>query len=372
MTFQKVQKSLDKTPVKISLVLTAIIFAASFAVDAGGRPFAQPLLIAKQGSFEVGGAVIGSGATATSCDHGHVEYEIPAKARQTPLFLWHSSSAAVWQRRWDGGEGYQSIFLRRGFPVYLWDGPRVGRANYGCASYTFTPQPGRDEQSFSAWRLGPSFMKFYPGVQFPINDSFAWDQAVRARYDEFDTVFNARLEADAAAKALDRIGPTVLITNSAGGFRAMLTALKSTNVAGLVAYETPGFIYPLGEGQAPGAGPFGPVSVPREEFDRLTRFPIQLVYGDYLDKAPQWSRAYQRAKEWVAIVNAHGGHAEVVHLPDRGLHGNTHIAFADLNNVAVADLLSEFLHRNGLDKSLAPPERRPVPHHAKRRRANQQ
>jgi len=369
MTLQKLQRFLDKAPLKISVALTAIFFAAPFAVDASARPSAQPLLIAKQGSFEVGGAVTGSGATATSCDHGHVEYEIPAKARQTPLFLWHSSSAAVWQRRWDGGEGYQSIFLRRGFPVYLWDGPRVGRANYGCASYTFTPQPGRDEQSFSAWRLGPSFMKFYPGVQFPTNDQFAWDQAVRARYDEFDTVFNARLEADAAAKALDRIGPSVLITNSAGGFRAMLTALKSTNVAGLVAYETPGFIFPQGEGPAAGTGPFGPVSVPREEFDRLTRFPIQLVYGDYLDKAPQWNRAYQRAKEWVAIVNAHGGHAELVHLPDRGLHGNTHIAFADLNNEAVADLLSEFLHRNGLDRTHTRLGRRPVPHDAKRQTA---
>lgn len=90
--------------------------------------------------------------------------------------------------------------------------------------------------------------------------------------------------------------------------------------------------------------------MPHSQFDKLTRFPIQLIYGDYLDKAPQWARAYDRAKEWAAIVNAHGGHAAVLHLPDRGLRGNTHIAFADLNNVAVADLLSEFLHRHGLDK----------------------
>ena len=29
---------------------------------------------------------------------------------------------------------------------------------------------------------------------------------------------------------------------------------------------------------------------------------------------------------------------------------NTHIPFADMNNVAVADLLSKFLSENGLDK----------------------
>jgi hypothetical protein len=37
-------------------------------------------------------------------------------------------------------------------------------------------------------------------------------------------------------------------------------------------------------------------------------------------------------------------------LADAGLKGNTHIPFADMNNGAVADLLSKFLAENGLDK----------------------
>ena len=43
---------------------------------------------------------------------------------------------------------------------------------------------------------------------------------MRARYDEFDVIANARLEAAAAAKALERVGPSVLVTSSAGGMRA--------------------------------------------------------------------------------------------------------------------------------------------------------
>jgi hypothetical protein len=35
-------------------------------------------------------------------------------------------------------------------------------------------------------------------------------------------------------------------------------------------------------------------------------------------------------------------------LPEVGLTGNTHLPFADLNNVAVADLLSKFLEDRGL------------------------
>ena len=38
-------------------------------------------------------------------------------------------------------------------------------------------------------------------------------------------------------------------------------------------------------------------------------------------------------------VNKYGGKAQVLMLPEAGLKGNTHIPFADMNNVAVADLL---------------------------------
>lgn len=319
------------------------------AVEARRAQPRAPLTLLREGSFEAGGRVIGNGDQTLSCDHGHVEYQIPANSRSLPLLLWHSSSAAVWDRRWDGGEGFQSIFLRRGFPIYIWDGPRVGRANYGCVDYTYKARIGQDQANWTAWRLGPRAGVFFPGVQFPTGDAAAWQQATRARYDEFDTVANAQLESDAAAKALDRIGRSVLVTNSAGGMRALLTALKTDKVAAIVAYENPGFVFPDGEGPQDPPGPFGPIHVPAADFAKLTRFPIQLVWGDNIDKSPIWTRFYKQAEEFVRIVNAHGGKAEILRLPDKGLHGNTHIAFADLNNVAVADLLSAFLRRNGLD-----------------------
>jgi len=56
------------------------------------------------------------------------------------------------------------------------------------------------------------------------------------------------------------------------------------------------------------------------------------------------------SKKFADIVNAHGGHAEVLMLPSVGVKGNTHLAFADLNNVEVADQLSLFLKRNRLDQ----------------------
>jgi hypothetical protein len=340
----------------ISGLLAAIVFVciADVGTAAAQQP-ESPIVLARQGAFEVGGKVLSGEKGTLSCDHGYVEYQIPVKARAVALFMWHSSSTKVWQSRWDGGEGYQSIFLRRDFPVYLWDGPRVGRANWGCESQTYTPETGRDQQNFVAWRFGTKYPEWFPGVQFPTNDPKAWEQATRARYDEFDTVKNAQLETDASAQAIDRIGPSVLVTNSAGGWRALLTALKtkSDNVKAIVAYENPGFVFPEGQGPQLEPGPFGPVYVPMSEFKKLTRFPIQFVWGDNVDKSPAWTKHLENCKKFVELINANGGQAEILMLPSEGLTGNTHIPFADLNNVAVADLLSAFLQRHKLDLHVA-------------------
>lgn len=347
---------------KHSISLTSLAFVGAVAT-LGNAAFAQtarapapsPIVLDSMGAFEVGGKVISNPSDANqtlSCDHGYVEYFIPAKKRKVGLIMWHSSSTKVWENRWDGGEGYKSIFLRQRYPVYLWDGPRVGRANWSCEPINYKPDYF-DQRNFFAWRFGPSFLNWNPGLQFPTGDAEAWNQATRARYDEFDTLSNALMQAEAGGQAIDKIGPVVALTNSAGGWRAMLSALnaKSDNMKGIVAYETPGFVFPEGEGPAPAPNaPFGPHSVPLSEFMKLTRFPMQMVFGDFTAGHPTWSNASRNAKTFCEIVNRHGGDCEVLHLPDAGLRGNTHIPFADLNNEAVAKELSRWLQRKGLDK----------------------
>src|SRR5690606_11439120 len=194
-----------------ALIVAAL---ALLADPCGAQSDDSGIVIAEMGAFAVGGTVLGDPASSSlSCDHGVVEYQIPARARGVNLWMWHSASAVAWQRRWDGGEGFQSIFLRRGFPVYLWDGPRVGRANWGCGSSDYSAEIGRDQRNFVAWRFGPYFPEWFDNVQFPKDDPEAWNQAARARYQEFDSIANARLQASAAAKLADRIGPTVALTN---------------------------------------------------------------------------------------------------------------------------------------------------------------
>jgi hypothetical protein len=55
------------------------------------------------------------------------------------------------------------------------------------------------------------------------------------------------------------------------------------------------------------------------------------------------------AQLWVNTINAYGGNAQVIHLPDIGIHGNTHFPFSDLNSDQIASLLSQWLQENHLD-----------------------
>ena len=339
--------------------MKSVLACGALAVLATGYVTAQaqrqeasaPIMIQKQGSFAAGGTILGDpNGRSLHCDHGYVDYQIPVNPRRVNLVMWHSAAATAFLNRWDGGEGYQSIFLRRGYPVYIWDGPQIGRANWGCTEHAYKPGIGRDQGNFTAWRFGVKYPEWFEGVQFPKDNAEAWNQASRGRYLEFDTIENAQMQSDAAAKLMDRIGPSVAITNSAGGMRAILTAMKTNNMAAIVMYENVGYIYPQGEGPGVPQTGFGPIEVPLDEFKKLTKVPMQMVWGDNVDKSASYSNSYKMSLLFAEKVNKYGGKAQVLRLPDAGLHGNTHLPFADMNNVAVADLLSKYLAENGLDK----------------------
>ena len=350
------------------LLAAMLVMAAVGALPAQEQQ--APIALERSGGFVAGGKVIanpGDPAQHHSCDHGYVEYFLPANPRRTSLVMWHSSSAQVWQNRWDGGEGYKDLFLRRGYPVYLWDGPRVGRASWSCETVTHVPA-FRDERNFTAWNFGPSFGNWWPGVQFPVNDRQSWLDATAARYEEFDVLKNILIETDAAAVAADsgRLGDRIVyLTNSAAGLRAMVTATKATkdNIAAIVAYENMAYLFPIGDPESPplctnaDACGMGPMGVTQQEFRKLARLKgIQFVWGDHRSgpDAPA-AATVELSRLCAKLINKYGGRAEVVMLAeDAGLKGSTHIPFADLHNQKVAALLETFLAEKGLDGYATP------------------
>jgi len=104
------------------------------------------------------------------------------------------------------------------------------------------------------------------------------------------------------------------------------------------------------------AGTLSPEAVPASDFQKLTRIPIIIYYGDNIPTEPtqrrgedNWRVRLAMAKIWVDAINRHGGDAQLVHLPEHGIRGNTHFLMSDLNNVEIANIVSEFLQAKHLD-----------------------
>lgn len=351
-----------------------LVVAASMS-GCGGPEETEALVIVKQGNRPFGGVLVGDPASRSfACDHGYVDWQIPPEPRELPLLFVHASSKKTWETAFDGQrDGFIPIFLRRGFSIYTTDLPRTGQAGQGCAPSSYDPdQEWSIQTSFTSWRYGQwlpgeTEPTFYPGVQFPTDDPDVLDEFFRIQTPEYNGAENERVETDALAVLLEEIGPSILLTHSSTGIRGWITATKTDNVAAIVSYEPGDFLYPEGELPPPipmaGGGEQTPGrEIPIEDFLKLTRFPIQIVWGDYIPTEIDPShvgplatldfrrRNVIRAQLMVEAINRHGGDAENLVLPDIGIFGNTHFPMLDLNNVEIADLLSAFLAEKGLDR----------------------
>lgn len=76
-------------------------------------------------------------------DHLYAFYQVPQDPKTQPIVMLHGAyqSARSWETTPDGREGFQNIFLRRRFPVYLVDQPRRGRAGNSTVATTIEPTP---------------------------------------------------------------------------------------------------------------------------------------------------------------------------------------------------------------------------------------
>ncbi len=348
-------------------VLVAVMVPLMSMEARSGEP--APLVIQGQGSFAVGGKVITNAGTFDPYkptpegqtfhgDHAYVFYQVPVKARKLPLVFWHGTGqfSKTWETTPDGREGYQNIFLRRGFAVYLIDQPR--RGNAGRSTLPITIQPTPDEQEwFDLFRIG-IWPNYFPGVQFS-REPEALNQYFRQMTPNTGP-FDLEVISDAVAALFNKIGSGILVTHSQGGGPGWRTAIKSGNVRAIVSYE-PGsnFVFPAGEvppSMPSSGGRLEALGVPLSEFMLLTKVPIIIFYGDNIPEKPtanpgqdQWRVRLAMARLWKDAVNRRGGDVTVVHLPEIGIRGNTHFPFSDLNNLDIADLLYRFLEKKGLN-----------------------
>ena len=361
----------------LALTLSAGILTAT-NVDA-----AKPIVLETQGSYAIGGKTIKhdgifseenflapEGQLAYG-DHAYVFYQIPVNAHKYPIIFQHggAQSKRTWESTVDGREGFQNIFLRKGYGVYLVDQPRIGEAGLSTeAASDANPWAGNplyaDKTLFILSRIGTfdgDTPKVFDNAAFP-KDAESINQFQRS-WTNYTGELDNDLNADALAKLFDKTGPAILFGHSMGCTVCWRTVFRTDNVKAIVAFEPGGtpFVFPEGEVPAAEKGKFAPLgastmAVPLEDFMKLTKIPIVLYYGDNIDLnsnhtgSSKWGSELDMAKKFVAAINRHGGDATLVELPKVGLKGNTHFLIGDKNNIQLADLVEKWLKSKGLDK----------------------
>lgn len=121
-------------------LLAALVL--SLALTASAEAFHNPVMLADQGSFTAGGTVVTAPGTLDNSkpldpsgqtlhgDHAYVFYQKPVKAKKNAIVFLHGAgqSGKTWETTPDGRDGFQNIFLEKGYATYVVDQPRRGRA----------------------------------------------------------------------------------------------------------------------------------------------------------------------------------------------------------------------------------------------------
>lgn len=367
---------------KIRNAILALTLSAGILTGTGVDA-AKPITLESQGSYAVGGSTVQHAGTFSTKnflspdgqkaygDHAYVFYQIPVNAKKLPLVFQHggAQSKRTWESTVDGREGFQNIFLRKGYGVYLIDQPRIGEAGLSTqAAGDANPWAGNplyaDKTLFMLSRVG-----LFDGDTPKVFDNAAFpkDEESINQFQRSWTCYTGELDndvnADALAALFEKIGDGILVTHSMGGTIGWRTPFRTDKVKAIVAFEPGGtpFLFPEGEFPEAEKATFpllgaSAQAVPLEDFMKLTKIPIVLYYGDNIQKSSElvgpdkWYTELDMAKKFVAAVNRHGGDATLVELPKIGIKGNTHFLMGDLNNEELANLTADWLKSKGLDK----------------------
>lgn len=290
-----------------------------------------------------------------------VEWEVlDPQTPRPPLVLVHGGGGqgTDWLGTIDGRPGWARYFVEAGYPVYVVDRVGHGRSPYhpavigdmgGAFPYEaavglFAPPDRADQQTQWVWGREPGdegFDQLVAGFG-PLPEDLGYSQ---------------QLDADRLARLLDRIGPAVLVTHSAGGPVGWVTADRRPElVTAIVALE------PLGPEfvDFPGMGTLHwgltaapitfdpPLNTPEEvrRADPSQRRIPALEGKDVVVVAGGASVFADFAPEVVETLNHAGANAEYLYLPDHGVHGNGHAVQLEPNAEESVRPVLEWLHEH--------------------------
>ncbi len=271
----------------------------------------------------------------------YVQYMIPKDQKgKYPFLMWHGGglTGVTWESKPDGNPGWMQYFLKKGHAVYVSDAVERGRASWARYPEIFATEPffRTKKEAWELFRIGPSDSydpdpakrKVIPGERFPVS---AFDQFCKQFVPRWAT--NDAPTQAAYNSLVQKIGSCVVMVHSQGGNFGFNAALASPEkVKAVIAIEPSG---------APKPGP---------ELEKLKDIPILIVWGDNLEKQDFWKRVVPNLKAFADDVRAKGGKVEWIDLPKIGIEGNTHMMMMDTNSDQIAQVIQDWMAKNGLMK----------------------
>lgn len=266
----------------------------------------------------------------------YVQYFLPQnKKGKLPLLMWHGGglTGVTYESKPDGGDGWMQFFLRRGWDLYVSDAVERGRSGWtntfkGDAIFLPFGDPWvrfRIGEKPEDWNPDPALRKTYPGTQFPVE---AYDQFMKQNVPRWLTTDDQIVAAYIAL--VDKVCPCVVLVHSqSGSFGFKVAEARPDKVKALVAVE------PTLAGD-------------KSKIALLKNTPVLMMYGDNVKNHPRWSRIRQGGVDYIELLRAGGGNADIYDLPDMGLKGNSHMVMMDKNSDQVADLIQAWLAKKGL------------------------
>jgi pimeloyl-ACP methyl ester carboxylesterase len=337
-----------------ALIGAVAVLGAAVAADRGRDDLKKPLVLASQGSFFVGGESktldSAPGGGTVTVNQMYVQYQIPPGGeRHVPVVMVHGCclSSKTWETTPDGRMGWNEYLVRRDRPVYLADQSSRARSGFDPSIFAAVKAgkvppsqlpnilAASHEIAWSVFRFGPEFNKPFPDGQFPV-------EAVDELYKQMIPDLNATLPnpnptwKNMAALGVKLKGAVLIGHSESGFFPEQAALIDPSGIKGMISIEMPCAALQPGQIAA------------------LAKIPTLVMFGDHLNDVhggpANWAMSYDSCQKFVQQVKDASGDAEMMYLPQMGIHGNSHMLMQDRNNLQLADLLLAWIDKHVEDK----------------------
>ena len=225
-------------------------FAAFASVIATGASAEPPLVLARNGSFFVGGKMQEIDGRAAMVGHMYVEFMEPARKKYPyPIIFVHGGlrTGMNFTGTLDGKEGWAQYFVRQGYAVYIVD--QVGRGRSPIIEKAYGPARMGDAAGVQKryaqqekYKLWPQAHLHTPWPGGGEMDS-PWVMALSASQAVEISSFKKQqeLNRDALIALVDKIGPSIILGHSqAGAFLWPVADARPAGIKAILAIEPNG------------------------------------------------------------------------------------------------------------------------------------